>query len=383
MQRKFLSFLFSLLVVGAVMAESTTDSVVVSGLNVALNGDSTYFTVSLEGSRLYSAYDIQLQLPDGLEVVYDKGAPKVQMFKRKTDIYPYTEEEDPFEGTTTITYSHVLSSNVIGRNTLRVMCISMSNENLTATSGRLFGVYVKATPYLKPGDVEILVKEVCLTTAEAVEYKPADEVRVAGQAGGQAGATTSLTLYVSVENKYGTCILPFDFALPADGSLKAYTCSGHTDDALVLERKNHIEAYKPYVLYAEYGFEQEISGTVDATKYPEGGILKNELLVGTVVRTEVKGDEFYVLQNQDSKVGPMFYQVGRETSFAVPAGKCYVELPAGSAGAPSFRMGEATAIGDMPLIKDDEAVIYNVLGQRVNRMQAGRIYIVNGRKVIM
>lgn len=382
MQRKFLSFLFSLLVVGAVMAESTTNRVVVGGLNVNLNGEETYFTVSLEGSRLYSAYDIQLQLPDGLEVVYKGDAPNVQMFKGKTGIYPYTEEEDPFEGTTTTTYSHVLSSNVIGRNTLRVMCFSMSNENLTATSGRLFGVYVKATPYLKPGNVEILVKEVCLTTAEPMEeYKPADEVRVAGQAGGQAGATTSLILNVSGDHKYGTCILPFDFALPADGSLKAYTCSGHTDVALVLERKNRIEAYKPYVLYAEHGFEQEISGTVDATKYPEGGILKNELLVGTVVRTEVKGDEFYVLQNQGE--GPMFYRVGPETSFAVPAGKCYVELPAGSAGAPSFRMGEATAIGDMPLIKDDEAVIYNVLGQRVNRMQAGRIYIVNGRKVIM
>lgn len=145
MQRIFLTFLYSLLLVGAVMAETTTDRVVVSGLDVVPNGEQTYFTVSLEGSRLYTAYDIQLQLPDGLEVVYKDDAPYVQMFKGTSGIYPYTIEEDPFEGTTTTSYSHVLSSNVVGRNTLRVMCISMSNENLKNESGRLFGVYVKAT----------------------------------------------------------------------------------------------------------------------------------------------------------------------------------------------------------------------------------------------
>lgn len=378
MQRIFLTFLYSLLLVGAVMAETTTDRVVVSGLDVVPNGEQTYFTVSLEGTRLYTAYDIQLQLPDGLEVVYKDDAPHVQMFKGTSGIYPYTIEEDPFEGTTTTSYSHVLSSNVVGRNTLRVMCISMSNENLKYESGRLFGVYVKATPYLKPGDVEIVVKEVCLTTAEAVEYRPADEVQVAGQ----AAATASLTLKVSPDNQYGTCILPFDYELPVDGSLKAYTCSGHTDDALLLERRREIEAYRPYVLFAENGFEEEVSRrAVDADKYPEGGILKNDLLVGTVKDTELKEGNFYVLQNHGD--GPMFYQVDPETPFVVPAGKCYVELPAEEAGASSFRIGEATAIGDLPLIKDDEAVIYNLLGQRVHRMQAGRIYIVNGRKVIM
>ena len=377
MQRIFLTFLYSLLLVGVVMAETTTDRVVVSGLDVVPNGEQTYFTVSLEGTRLYTAYDIQLQLPDDLEVVYKGDAPYVQMFKGKNGIYPYTEEEDPFEGTTTTTYSHVLSSNVVGRNTLRVMCISMSNENLRTESGRLFGVYVKATPYLKPGDVEIVVKEVCLTTAEAVEYRPSDEVQVAGQ----AAATSSDILKVSEENQYGTCILPFDYDLPVDGSLKAYTCRSHTDDALVLERKSRIEAYKPYVLYAENGFEQVVSGAVDAGKYPKDGIYKNDLLVGTVKDTELKEGNFYVLQNHGD--GPMFYQVDPATPFVVPAGKCYVELPAEEAGASSFRIGEATAIGDMPLIKDDEAVIYNLLGQRVHRMQAGRIYIVNGRKVIM
>lgn len=145
MQRIFLTFLYSLLLVGAVMAETTTDRVVVSGLDVVPNGKQTFFTVSLEGTRLYTAYDIQLQLPDGLEVVYKGDAPYVQMFKGASGIYPYTIEEDPFEGTTTTTYSHVLSSNVVGRNTLRVMCISMSNENLKYESGRLFGVFVKAT----------------------------------------------------------------------------------------------------------------------------------------------------------------------------------------------------------------------------------------------
>ena len=372
---KLLLFVCSLFAMGAVMAETTTDKVVISELTLTPGGAQTYFTVSLEGSQLYSAYDIQLVIPEGLEVVYKDDAPYVQMFKGATGIYPFVTEEDPFEGTSTTTYTHSLSSNVIDGNVLRVMCYSNKNESLKTTSGRLFGVFVKASPYLKPGDVEIAVKDVYLTTSAAKQYEPADYVSTSVK----AAATSTLSLKVSASNQFGTCILPFDYALPADGSLEAYTCSNHTADALLLEKVDKIAAYTPYILYSENGFSATISGEVDATKYPAGGIVKNGHLVGTVVQTELAETTSYVMQNQDS--GVKFYQVDPASPFVLAAGKCYVELPEGTSS-PSFRIGGTAGIDNEQMTMDNSSVIYNVLGQRVDRMTSGHVYIVNGRKVI-
>lgn len=372
---KLLLFVCSLFTMGAVMAETTTDRVVISDLTLSPGGAQAYFTVSIEGSQLYSAYDIQLVIPEGLEVVYKDDAPYVQMFKGVTGIYPFVTEEDPFEGTSTTTYTHSISSNMIDGNILRVMCYSGKSESLTATSGRLFGVFVKASPYLKPGDVEIAVKDVYLTTSAAEQYEPEDYVSTSVK----AAATSTLSLKVSSTNQFGTCILPFDYELPNDGSLEAYTCSNYTSDVLLLEKADKIAAYTPYILYSEGGFSATISGEVDATKYPADGIAKNGHLVGTVVQTELAEETSYIMQNQGS--GVKFYQVDSASPFVLAAGKCYVELPEG-ATSPAYRIGGTAGIDNAQLTTNNSSVMYNVLGQRVDRMTSGHVYIVNGRKVI-
>ena len=352
-----------LLVVGAAKAEITTDRVVISELTVEPggNGDAV-FTVSLEGSLQYTAYQISLALPEGLEVCVTDGEYDVYMLGT-SGFYPRRGN------------SHSLGANVVN-GVLNITCFSSTNALFSKTSGDLFEVYVKASPYLKPGDVEIGVQGVKLVTVDETKYEPATYVSTAVQ----ATSTSTLTLKVSASNKFGTCILPFDYALPADGSLEAYTCSEHTADALVLEKASKIAAYTPYILYSEAGFSQTISGTVDVTKYPADGFVKSGHLVGTVVQTELTEATSYVMQNQGQ--GPKFYQVDPASPFVLSAGKCYVDLPAGT-NVNSLRIGgSTTSIDKGQLTNENSQVIYNVLGQPVCNMLPGRVYIVNGRKVI-
>lgn len=363
---------------GAVMAETTTDKVVLSSLTVEPGSGEVYsFTVSLQGSEYYTGYQIDLQFPEGLEPAYNnKGQLRVSMVK--PSLYPYsTEEEENDEGeiVEVKSYTHTLSYSFNKSNTLRVASYSSLNEEFTKTSGSLFKVYVKATPYLKPGDVEIKIKNVTLVTPDETKYLAEDYVSTAVQ----AESTSTLTLKVSAANRFGTCILPFDYELPADGSLEAYTCSSYTADALVLEKVDKIAAYTPYILYSEAGFSQTLAGTVDATKYPADGIVKSGNLVGTVVQTELTEATTYVMQNQGQ--GPMFYQVDPVSPFVLAAGKCYVEMPEGTSS-PSFRIGGTTGIEKTEFRILNSELIYNLLGQPVRNMQPGRIYIVNGRKVI-
>ena len=364
-----------LMIAGAAKADvATDDKVVISSLTVVPGSSEAYsFTVSLEGTIKYTAYQIDLQLPEGLEPAYNsKGQLRVSMVK--PSLYPYSLEDEEDEDSDK-SYTHTLSCALNEGNTLRVATFSSLNECFTKTSGDLFKVYVTTTPYLKPGDVEIKVKNVRFVTPDETKYLPEDYVSTAVQ----ATATSTLTLKVSETNKFGTCILPFDYALPADGSLEAYTCSNHTADALLLEKADKIAAYTPYILYSENGFSATISGEVDATKYPADGIVKNGHLVGTVVQTELTEATSYVMQNQGS--GVKFYQVDPASPFVLAAGKCYVELPEGTAS-PSFRIGGTTDIENSEFRIQNSELIYNVLGQRVDRMTSGHVYIVNGRKVI-
>lgn len=360
--------------------EVTTDKVIVSELMVepGISGygeDVSFFTISLQGSEvLYTAYQIDLTMPDGLAVVFADGVPSVFMANDDyafdgNDIYPYTTA-----GFGKKTYSHSLVSSV-NDNVLRIICTSNLNKTLTSTSGALCHVIVQASPYLKPGNAEIGVKAL-LVTPDEVKYYPQEYTSTSVQ----ASATSTLSLKVSADNKFGTCILPFSYDLPADGSLQAYTCNNYTNDAILLAKAERMEAYQPYILYSQEGFSGTLSGTVDAGAYPEGGISRQGHLVGTLVQTELTGTTSYVMQNQGS--GVMFHQVG-ETPFVVPAGKCYVELPDGASARNIRIAGEETGIietenGEQ---ETENKEIYDLSGRLVQKLQKG-IYIVNRNKVV-
>lgn len=379
-KNKLVLFLAMLLVCSRVWADvETTDKVVISELSVEPGSSSVYnFTVSLEGSdTYYTAFEIDLTLPDGLSVATtSKGDLRVSMVK--PSLYPYeTEEQENEDGDIeeVKAYTHQLSKAMTGPNRLKVIVLSFENELFTKTSGNLFKVYVQASPYLKPGDVEIGVKAL-LVTPDEVKYYPEEYTSTSVQ----ASTTSTLSLKVSAGNKFGTCILPFGYVLPADGSLKAYTCSNYTEDALLLTSvAEKMKAYTPYILYSPNGFSATISGEVDASKYPEGGVVKQGFLVGTLVQKELTASTSYVMQNQGN--GPLFYRVGA-TPFVLSAGKCYAELPEGSEARAIRFDDDATGIFETENEKlSGNQGTYDLSGRRVEKLEKG-VYIVNGQKVV-
>lgn len=367
----FTALLFG--VVNAVRAEATDDKIVVNVYDDQIlypgSGESIYVSLSMESTSniKYSAYQVSLELPDGLEVCMVDGEYEVYMYGNG-GFYPRTGSDR-----TGWTYKHTVAANVVEGNVLNIACSSNENALFAQTSGDLLDFYVKASPYLKPGNIEIKVKNVEFVTPDGKQYNPADYISTSVK----AAATSTLTLKVSAENEFSTCILPFDYELPADGSLEAYTCNSHRDGALILNKVDKIEAYTPYILRSEVGFSATLSGAVDAAKYPDGGVVQSGYLVGTVVSQELT-EGSYVMQNQGD--GAKFYRVGA-TPFAIPAGKCYVEMPAGTQAA-SFRIGATTSIENCESSVVNNELIYNLHGQRFTHMQPGNIYIVNGRTVL-
>jgi hypothetical protein len=78
-----------------------------------------------------------------------------------------------------------------------------------------------------------------------------------------------------------------------------------------------------------------------------------------------------------------FYLV--ESDQTVPAGKAYLVGPAYSGGVKEFLTfdfgGDADGISLTPALSEGEGAIYNVAGQRLNKMQKG-VNIVNGKKIL-
>lgn len=389
------SFLFCF-VVQSVYADDvstivpTADKITISDLTVEPGSDETYsFTVSLEGdantAHYYTAYDIQLTFPEGLDVALNsKGAYRVTM--SKPSLYPYSVEEEENEDgeiEEVKSYTHTLSCDFISERCLRVITYSNDVEDFTKHSGSLFKVYVKASPYLKPGPLPIKIHTVVLSENRedgngnytVISHCPEDYYSNSIE----ADATSAIALKVSATNKFGTCILPFDAELPVDGSLEAYTSTSHTSDALILSKAEKIEAFTPYILYAPDGYSATLSGTVDAAKYPAEGKAVAGNLVGTLVAEELTAGS-YVMQNKGE--GAMFYRVG-DTPFSVGAGKCYVQFPGDVASVAMRFDTDVTGIDSVSSSSADEAAPkYNIMGQRIQRPVPGQIYIQGGQKYI-
>ena len=347
----------------SVWAIETDDHFTISDVTVVPGGEQAYFDVSLEGSRAYSAYNLDIHLPEGLSVYMVNNKPAVSMLKNE-GMYPSTE--DVISGD--ITYSHVFSCSYgeAGERTLRVACYSNSSESLTANSGTLFRVMIVASAFMKPGTANLQFDGQNLTTSDATKYVPADaslQINVA--------TTSQASISITANNKWSTCILPFDAALPT--GLKAYSCSEVEGDALVLVEAASIVAYTPYILYAENGYNGTLSGVVDATKYVETATAG--YLHGAVVPQEVS--EGYILQNQGD--GAKFYQI-QETTFAVPSGRCWAVIPGGN-NAVVFSLGHFTDIKGVKAHPMSDA-IFTIDGKSVKTPKAGQIYIINNKKVV-
>lgn len=336
-----------------------------------------YFTLSLDGNdcpERFVGYQMDIILPEGLSIEYTKaGKPRITLVK--PGIYPsYTDYDD--EGEEIAVYTHSLNINEVG-GAVRVIVYSADPDEelryFTKKSGDLLRVYMRPTGYLKPGDVDIKLRDVTFGKNDAAGTTQ-PSVALTGVT---AAATSTVSVKVSAAHQYSTLVLPFDVASIPDG-LTVYSCNNTNGENLVLTPQSRIKAYTPYILYAPNGFDATWSGAVDATKY--SAVVTDGYLTGAVTTQEVTGGAgHYVLQNKGD--GPMFYKVGDSSTFSIQPGKCWLTLPEGVQSATAFRFGTTTAVEQLK-VSNENAAIYDLSGRRQNDMNQRGIYIVNGQKVI-
>ncbi len=176
---------------------------------------------------------------------------------------------------------------------------------------------------------------------------------------------------VNATAQYGTFCAPYAVTIPSD--VQAYTVSSVTNSMLDLtEVTGTIPANTPVVLYAESGLE-----AFESFGVAEEGTSTAGLLTG-VYESTLAPVGSYVLQNND-KVG--FYQVTAGNQPTVGANRCYLTVASGIK-AFYFDEDDATSIQTIENGQQTaDGVIYNVAGQRMNKMQRG-INIINGKKIL-
>lgn len=371
--RAWLLSLLCLLVGGRAVANEpqlpkpTNDYITVNDVTLVPGSTDTYqVEISLVGSQIYTAYQMDILFPPGVDVVVDEDGPYVDLWDGDGCIYPHVRKK--------LVHSLSSSYGVISNKLLRISCSDDMNRVLTATSGKLLYFLVKASPYLKPGDVVLKVTNLDFITKEnAQKYHCKDQTLTL-----HATAESTATLSVSGSSHYGTCVLPFAVSTLPDG-VKAYSAKGldDTGQLVVLSEVTQLAAYTPYILYSTSGYTGSLKGTVDANKY--GEVVSDGLLRGAIAPQ--KCTDGYVLQ--DLGEGAKFYAMDG-VEFLIPEGKCWLEIPAAQASAPQYgiQIGTTTGITAPTTTPTAYGKIYTLDGKEVKTMQLGGIYVVNGKKVL-
>ena len=178
---------------------------------------------------------------------------------------------------------------------------------------------------------------------------------------------------VMTDAQYATFCAPFEVNVPY--GMTAYTVQGVNEDTSLdmIEVQGTIPANTPVILSGN-GAKTLTAYGVAAPETAEVG-----LLTGVYEDTAAPVGS-YVLQNIDEVVG--MYKVAEGQQPTVKAYRAYLNVPASDVKAFFFNAEDATginAIENGQLTIDNE--IYNLAGQRVNKMQKG-INIINGKKIL-
>lgn len=392
--RRILLFLVFVCIASGAFADNTyhqkeTDDYVTLGdLTVEPGSSDVYkLKVNLNGTQTYTAFEMDIELPSGLEPVMEEDSngdmsPKVRLWKGTGTIFPSFKDED--EGIIDFFHTLTASYGKAGKNTIRMACFSVKRKDFTATSGTLVTIYCKASPYLKPGVDDVHITKCHFTTNENVII---DGKEMRGQQYNCKDRTETITalpkstatISVSATNQWGSCVVPFDIPVLPSG-LEAYTVTDRQSGIAYLKPQTSILAYTPVLLHAENGFSGTFSGDVDETKYKE--VAQQDIIYGAIV-PQTKNDGF-VLQNLGD--GVKLYAMSGQT-FEIPAGKCWVK-PTIINGPQCMEMvidDGTTGIGSAECSNgaaQHEPVFYSLDGKRVENPLPGNIYIVDGQKVL-
>ena len=258
-------------------------------------------------------------------------------------------------------------------------CYGTSNKALLDAAGS--GKYAHFADITVPGQIAFAH---CIGNGEGPTYEGylANSYYTVGEnnqvCGGVANApaaqwtfeeATSINVTVSSAG-YATLYVPFAVTIPS--GIKAYAVSGLSGNLLTLaEIETTIPAGTPVILEGganTYTFDITTGGSYEGDNKLEGTYLQKAADNGS-----------YILQNQSGKVG--FYLVDTDTATPnVPANRAY--LPASAAGVKAFFFGDTEDAIQSVISGTASAEIYNLAGQRVNKLQRG-VNIVNGKKVLV
>ena len=181
------------------------------------------------------------------------------------------------------------------------------------------------------------------------------------------------TMAVDTDAKYGTFCAPFTVTVPAGVEASTVVSVGANGLLTLSEVAGTIPANTPVVLFAESGLER-----MEFFDLAEDGTPVAGRLTGVYESTQAPVGS-YVLQNQGA-VG--FYQVAAGSQPTVGANRCYLTAPESGVKAFYFNEDDATSIQTIENGQQEaEAAIYNLAGQRLNKMQRG-INIINGKKIL-
>lgn len=176
---------------------------------------------------------------------------------------------------------------------------------------------------------------------------------------------------------YSTLWVPFAVTIPDNVEIYTGTINGSALHLNEVEGET-LHANTAVVLKGEantYTFNITTGGTA----------IEDNVLLGS--KGDVTSDgtnNIYALAQKSNVVG--FYPVGNsEHTVTIPAGKAYLEYTGGSNGVKGFTFvfddDDPTGISNLNVNDNLNEAIYNLAGQRLNKMQKG-INIVNGKKIL-
>lgn len=373
MERLFAYLLFSLMSIYTfAQGMTTTDKISISSETLQPGGSEVKIVVSLDGNEhLYTGYEMDITLPEGVEMNYYNGDIDVTMYKNGT-LYPYTEDRD---GNKSFTHSVSCSYGKVAPQVLRLTCTSTKNEAFLTKGGALFTMYLKATTYAKPGLISLGLSNCKFVTYDATTTTTTGySITQASISGITIGNQGTALLDLSTDTHWSTLILPFSTAIPS--GVIAYTCSNKDDNqnVLLLEAASSIAAFTPYILYTENDVQKPVSAII--SDYPNSSVITDGYLVGALSPQTIS--DGYVLQNLSE--GVKFYNCdGKE--FVIPAGKCWVSLPDGSKAKDYGFSIVDTGIKQIQSECSSYNLIHTLSGQRISTPIKEHIYIINGRKI--
>ena len=189
---------------------------------------------------------------------------------------------------------------------------------------------------------------------------------------------TYLPVAVSNTLKFGTLYSPVALSTTeqwSTGKIKAYTGTIEDNYLVLTEIEGDIPANTPVVVEyigGEYKNGCAFLKIIDGADAVEG---ENRLLGG--IATTAKTGNPYSLQSHDGGVAFKKFTGANLKGF-----KAYLDLPT-EATAIGIRFEDGTTgIENAEVKAQDAAIIFDLMGRRVETMTEGNIYIVNGKKII-